>query len=90
MLNKIAKANCEAAQSGILGEILAQALSDFREFTDNFRNIKDKHLSLEASLQDIQEDQDANREGRELGHWHPLEDAYDLLRQNTKWFPRTL
>lgn len=75
-----AKANCEAAQSGILGEILAQALSDFREFTDNFRNIKEKHLSIEASLKDIEEDQEANREGRDLGHWHPLIDAYDLLK----------
>ncbi len=75
-----AKANCEAAQSGILGEILAQALSDLREFTDSFRNIKEKHLSIEASLKDIEEDQEANREGRDLGHWHPLIDAYDLLK----------
>ncbi len=83
-----AKANCEAAQSGILGEILAQALSDFREFTDNFRNIKEKHLSIEASLKDIEEDQEANREGRDLGHWHPLIDAYDLLKHRIpKGFP---
>ena len=78
-----AKANCEAAQSGILGEILAQALSDFREFTDSFRNIKEKHLSLEASLQDIKEDQEANQEGRDLGHWYPLVDANDLLKHRS-------
>lgn len=83
-----AKANCEAAQRGLLGEIIAEALSNFREFTDSFRNIKEKHLSIEASLKDIEEDQDANREGRNLGHRHPLIDAYDLLKHRIpKGFP---
>lgn len=83
-----AKANCEAAQRGLLGEIIAEALSNFREFIDSFRNIKEKHLSIEASLKDIEEDQDANREGRNLGHRHPLIDAYDLLKHRIpKGFP---
>lgn len=75
-----AKANCEAAQRGLLGEILAEAFGNLREISDNYRNLKEKRMSIEASLQDIKEDLEANKEGRDLGHRHPLFDAYDMLR----------
>lgn len=75
-----AKANCEAAQRGIVGSAVAKGLSDLREYTDNYRNIKEKKMTLEASLKDIEEDQEANREGRDLGREYPTKDPKDILR----------
>ena len=83
-----AKANCEAAQLGIVGSVVAQALSDLRELTDNFRNIHEKKMSLEESMRDIEEDQKANQEGRELGRLHPSTLPYILLQHRIpKGFP---
>lgn len=75
-----AKANCEAAQIGIVGEMVAKAISDLRELSDGYRNIHEKKYSLEESLKDIQEDQQANEEGRKLGREHPWGDVYELLK----------
>lgn len=83
-----AKANCEAAQLGIVGSVIAQALSDLRELTDNFRNIHEKKMSLEESMRDIEEDQKANEEGREQGRLHPSTLPYILLKHRIpKGFP---
>lgn len=65
------KANCQAAQSGILGTLIARGISDLREYTDDYRNINEKKYSLEASLKDILEDQEANFEGRSIGRKYP-------------------
>lgn len=75
-----AKANCEAAQNGILGSQIAEGLSNLREYTDDYRNIHEKKLSLEESLKDIEEDQEANREGRELGRKYPTRSCGDLVK----------
>ena len=58
------KANCEASQLGDFGEITAKGISDLREFTVSFRNIIEKKMTIEDSLKDIKEDQDANKYGR--------------------------
>lgn len=75
-----AKANCEAAQRGIVGSTIAKAISDLREYTDNYRNIHEKKYSLEKSLKDIKEDQEANNEGRASGREYPTIDPVELLK----------
>lgn len=75
-----ARANCEAAQRGIVGSMIAKAIGDLREFTDNYRNIHEKKYTLEESLKDIQEDLEANQEGRDLGRKYPTANPYDILR----------
>lgn len=75
-----AKANCEAAQNGILGSAIAKGISDLREYNDDYRNINEKKYSLEESLKDIMEDQTANHEGRNLGRKYPTNSCSDLLK----------
>lgn len=75
-----ARANCEAAQKGIVGEMIAKAIGDLREFLDSFKNIYIKKYTLEESLKDIQEDLEANQEGRDLGRKYPTQSPYDLLK----------
>lgn len=41
-----AKANCEAAQRGIVGEMIAKAIGDLREFVDSYKNIHIKNIQL--------------------------------------------
>ena len=41
-----AKANCEAAQRGIVGEMIAKAIGDLREFVDSYNNIHIKNIQL--------------------------------------------
>ncbi len=75
-----AKANCEAAQRGIVGEMIAKAISDLREFVDIYKNIHIKKYTIEESIKDIQEDLEANQEGRDLGRKYPTENSYELLK----------
>lgn len=75
-----AKANCEAAQRGIVGEMIAKAIGDLREFVDSFKNIYIKKYTIEESLKDIQEDLEANQEGRDLGRQYPTKKPYELLK----------
>lgn len=75
-----AKANCEAAQLGLTGSMVAQSISELRELTDSFRNIYEKKYSLEASLQDILEDLRANIQGREAGRKYPTKEPKDILK----------
>ena len=75
-----AKANLEAAQQGIVGEMAAKVIGDVREFTDKYRNIYEKGYSLEESIADINEDLKANQKGRDLGRLYPLGNPYDLLK----------
>lgn len=75
-----AKANCEAAQRGIVGEMIAKAIGDLREFVDSYKNIHIKKYTIEESLKDIQEDLEANQEGRDLGRQYPTENPYELLK----------
>lgn len=75
-----AKANCEAAQLGLTGSMVAQSISELRELTDSFRNIYEKKYELEVSLQDILGDLKANIQGRELGRKYPTKEPKDILK----------
>ena len=75
-----AKANCEAAQLGIVGSMIAKAISDLREWIDSYKNIKIKKYTIEESIKDIQADLEANQEGRDLGRQYPTVDPYELLK----------
>jgi hypothetical protein len=57
-------ANCEATQRGELGRLTAHALSDIREASDFVVNHL-RGMSTGAIIDDIREDQAANRAGRE-------------------------
>lgn len=45
-----ARANCEAAQRGIVGEMIAKAIDDLREFVDSYKNIHIKKYSIEKKF----------------------------------------
>ena len=74
-----AKANCEAAQRGELGRIVAIVISEVREFTDSFLNIIRKKMTIEDSIKDIKEDQEANKYGREQGQKNPNAESRVLV-----------
>lgn len=61
------KANCEGAQRGEFGELVAKAIGDLRELIDLYRNILEKGYSLKLTLEDKEADLEANRYGREQG-----------------------
>lgn len=83
-----ARANYNAAQQGIVGSVIAKMISDLREWTDNYRNINEKGYDSAFSLKDINEDQQANEEGRELGRRFPTSPAYEKLKHlMPKGFP---
>lgn len=80
-----AKANCEGAQRGKIGKLVATVISEVREFTDAFRNVLEKKMTIEESIKDIKEDQEANRHGRKQGEMHPDENSgvlVDIYRPN--------
>ncbi len=64
------KANCEAAQRGIGGEIAAQCISDSREWVD--QNIKGDPASASAA------DEAANQHGRTQGKANPNGDCRQI------------
>ena len=79
------KANCEGAQRGEFGELVAKAIGDLRELTDLYRNILEKGYSLKLTLEDKEADLEANRYGREQGKNNPGEDSsvlVDIYRPN--------
>ena len=83
-----ARANYEASQQGIVGELIAKVISDLRELTDEYRNVYEKGYSKVESEKDVKEDQKANSYGRILGRNHPLRPAYDILKHlMPKGFP---
>ncbi|MBR1680884.1 hypothetical protein IJ707_03735 [bacterium] len=62
------KANCEATQSlGLLGAKTAEALSNFKEYYDQFTYVHTHKVTKEEALADSERDQVANRLGRERG-----------------------
>lgn len=65
------KANCEAAQRGILGTAVATGLSDLKELYDSFTYVHTHKVSKEEALADSQRDQVANNEGRTRGRMYP-------------------
>ena len=80
-----AKANCEGAQRGKIGKLVATVISEVREFTDAFRNVLEKKMTIEESIKDIKEDQEANRHGRKQGEMYPDENSgvlVDIYRPN--------
>lgn len=79
------KANCDGAKRGELGALAAKGISDLREFTDLFKNVLAKGMTIAESLEDSAEDQEANKYGREQGNAHPNEDSkvlVDIYRPN--------
>lgn len=67
-----AKANCEAAQYGLVGAKTAEKLSDFRENTDlvknKFKKKKDgTKMTTDEIIKDYRDDQQANIYGRYKG-----------------------
>ena len=75
-----AKANFEAAQQGVVGSLVAKVLSDLREASDSFRNVKEKGLTSDESKKDVLDDQNANEIGRKLGRENPRANAYEILK----------
>lgn len=66
------KANCEAAQqSGILGSMTATALSDLKEYYDQYTYVNTHKVSIKEAIADSERDQVANRLGRERGRKYP-------------------
>jgi len=79
------KANCDGAKRGELGAIVAKGISDLREFTDFFKNLLFKGMSIEETIEDSKGDQEANQYGREQGRKHPNTDSsilVDIYRPN--------
>ncbi len=80
------KSNCEGAQRGEYGKIVAKVISDLREFTDLYKNITVKRMTIEATLRDKKEDDEANVYGREQGEKYPTWDSrvlVDIYRPDT-------
>ena len=74
------KANCDGAKRGELGAIVAKMICDVREFTDLFNNVLRKKMTIEASLKDSAEDQEANHYGREQGRKYPNQDSRESVK----------
>ncbi|GBF23359.1 hypothetical protein tpqmel_0763 [Candidatus Gastranaerophilus sp. (ex Termes propinquus)] len=73
-----AKANCNGAQRGEIGEAVAKGLSDLREYSDHFADVYIKGKSEAESARDSAEDQEANEYGREQGKKYP-DEACEVL-----------
>ena len=66
------KANCESTQQfGILGEKTAEALSNLKEYYDQFTYVHTHRVTVEEAIADSERDQVANRLGREIGRNNP-------------------
>ena len=75
------KANCQAVQEGLYGSLLARLISDAREITDFPRNIIEKRIGLQNSINDLREDQMANYYGRNMGFSFPNDDCSELVKK---------
>lgn len=79
------KANCDAAKRGELGRRVAETISNFREFADQFKNVLLKGMTIAESIEDSIEDQKANIYGRKQGQKYPDVDSrvlVDIYRPN--------
>ena len=74
------KANCDGSKRGELGATVAKAISDFREFTDLFKNVLLKGMTIAESLEDSKTDQEANEYGREQGRKYPNQDSRESVK----------
>ena len=74
------KANCDGAKRGELGEEVAKAICDLREFFDLFKNVLIRGMTVKESLEDSKTDQEANRYGREQGRKHPNQDSRESVK----------
>lgn len=75
-------ANCQSAQLGEFEEEVAKTLSDKKEIFDQYKNIYaiTHRKSEEEALADSEEDQIANRLGRERGRNNPTCDCRILMQ----------
>ena len=77
------KANYEAANRGILGEIVAENLGNAKEIFDVYRNVSDKGLSAWSAIKDYFHDTGINHKGRQLARkkiYSSSKDACDIYR----------
>lgn len=74
------KANCEASQLGDLGEITAKGICDLREFFDSYKNVYIKGMTEAESIKDCEEDEKANKYGRNQGRNNQDENCDDLVK----------
>lgn len=74
------KANCDGSKRGELGAEVAKAISDLREFTDLFKNVLVKEMTVAESLEDSKGDQEANEYGREQGRKYPNQDSSESVK----------
>lgn len=79
-------ANCQSAQLGPFEEEVAKTLSDKKEVFDQYKKIYaiTHRVSVEEALKDSEEDQIANRLGRERGRNNPTCDCR-ILMQDLKY-----
>ncbi len=82
-----AKANCQASQRGIMGNIVAEALSLFREIEEGTRKVLFEGADLVEQIEDAQRDLEANKFGRMQGSRFPEMDCRDIL---DKYRPKSL
>ena len=75
-----AKANAQSAQLGIMGSAIAAGLSDFKEFLDFFYYTIGQGKTIKETIEASMKDQEANKEGRELGREYILTKPADLLK----------
>lgn len=75
-------ANCQSAQLGEYEEEVAKTLSDKKEVFDQYKKIYaiTHRVSVEEALKDSEEDQIANRLGRERGRNNPTCDCRILMQ----------
>ena len=80
-----AKANCQAAQRGLLGEVIANAISLLREIEEGTRKVVSKGNTLTEQIKDAKQDMKANKYGRKQGKTYPddrCEVLIDIFRPN--------
>ena len=76
-----AKANCEAAQLGKVGEATAEILGYIRELFDFPKEILFKGQSVKDSFEHSIYDLRINKEGRELGKQNPDKRPEDIIKK---------
>ncbi len=80
-----AKANCQATQRGVLGEIVAEATSVLREIEEGIRKVIFEGNNLTEQIKDAKQDMKANEYGRQQGKTYSNEACeilIDVFRPN--------
>lgn len=78
------KANCQAAQRGEVGEATSIILGQIREFTDYYKDIYKKGMSIEEAEYNNEYDFNQNAEGRKIGKENPNGNCEEILKGRIK------